>query len=181
MPPPPPREPSTSTPWLVVVSRDHRQPPRQPPSNAHEDTYLMIRISKLIFKNRHFPSDLRLLIKELASDVNAALHLLHGGRYPLRYALDIATRDRNSSSDRVVDDVLHLCDLLERAYGTPDGGRWARETLRDAAAPPHLYQAESFASDSSTTTGQRRREDPSSGRGNTKRSTLLGTSDSDSS
>ena len=179
--PPPPREPSTSTPWLVVVSRAHRQPPRQPPSNAHDDTYLMLRISKLIFKNRHFPSDLRLPIKELASDVNAALRQLHGGRCRLRYALDIATQERNPLSDRVVDDILHLRDLLERAYGTPDGARWARETLRDAAAPTHPYRAESFASDSSTTTGQRRREDPSSGRGNTKRFTLPGTSDSDSS
>ena len=181
MPPPPPREPSTSTPWLVVVSRAHRQPRRQPPSNAHDDTYVELRISKQIFKNRHFPSDLRLPIKELASDVNAALHQLHGGRCRLRYALDIATQDRTPLSDRVVDDMLHLRDLLERAYGTPDGARWARETLRDAAAPPHPDRAESSASDSFSTTGQRRREDTSSGRRNAKRSTLPGTSDSDSS
>ena len=181
MPPPPPREPSTSTPWLVVVSRAHRQPPCQPPSNAHDDTYLMLHISKLIFKNIHFPSDLRLSIQELASDVNTALHQLHGGRCRLRYALDIATQDRTPLSDRVVDDILHLGDLLERAYGTPDSARWAGETLRDAAAPPHPDRAESSASDSSTTTGSRRREDPSSGRGNAKRSTLPGTSDSDSS
>ena len=75
-----------------------------------------------MFKNRHFPSDLlRLPIKELASDVNAALHQLHGGRCRLRYALDIVTQDRTALSDRVVDDILHLRDFLEKAYGTPAG------------------------------------------------------------
>ena len=180
MPPPAPRAPSTSTPWSVVVSRAHRQPPHQPPSAAHDDTYLELRISKLTFKNRHFPSDLRLPMKELASDVNTALHLLHGGRYRLRYALELATQDGNPLSDRLVDDILHLRDILGRAYGTPDGARWVRETLRDAAAPPRPHRAESSASDSSTTTGQRRREEPSSGQGNAKRATLFRTSDSDS-
>ena len=134
-----------------------------------------------MFKNIHFPSDLRLPTKELASDVNAALHQLHGSSCRLRYALEIATQDRTPLSNRVVDDILHLRDLLKRAYGPPDGARWVRETLRDAAAPPRPDRAESSASDSSTTTGQRRREDPSSGRGNAKRATFSGTSDSDSS
>ena len=79
-----------------------------------------------------------------------------------------------------MDDILHLRDLLERAYGTPDGARWVRKTLRDAAAPFLPDRAESSSSDASTTTGQRRREEPSSGRGNAKRATLSGTSDSDS-
>ena len=133
-----------------------------------------------MFKNRHFSSDLRLPIKELASDVNTALHLLHGGRCRLLYALELATQDRTPLSDRLVDDILHLRDLLERAYGTPDGARWVRKTLRDAAAPSRPDRAESSASDSSTTTGQRRREELSNGRGNAKRATLSGTSDSDS-
>ena len=77
-----------------------------------------------MFKNRHFPFDLRLPIKELASDVNIALTLLHGGKSRLRYALELATQDRTPLSDRLVDDILHLRDLLERAYGTPDGARW---------------------------------------------------------
>ena len=132
-----------------------------------------------MFKNRHFPSDLQLPIKELASDVNTALHLLHRGRCRLRYAFELATQDRTPLSDRLVDDILHLRNFLERAYGTSDGARWVRETLRDAAAPPRPDRAESFAGDSSTTTGQRRREEPSSGRGNAKRATLSGTSDSD--
>ena len=58
--------------------------------------------------------------------------------------------------------------------------RWVRETPRDAVAPHRPDRTESSASDSFTTTGQCRREEPSSGRGNSKRTTLSGTSDSDS-
>ena len=139
-----------------------------------------LRVSKLMFKNKHFPPDLRLPIKELKSDVHAALHQLNWGRCRLRYALDLATRDRTPLSDRVVDDILHLRDLLETACGTPADAQWVRETLRDAAAKSRTERADSSASDSATTTGQRRREDPSSGRGNAKRATFSGTSDSDS-
>ena len=148
-----------------------RRPRRYLPGASH---------LKVDDKNRHFPSDLRLRIKELALDVNTALLLLHGGRYRLRYALDLATQDRTPLSARLVDNILHLRDLLERAYGTPDGARWVRETLRDAAASPRPDRAEFSASNFSTTTGQRRREEPSSGRGNTKRAILSETLDSDS-
>ena len=133
-----------------------------------------------MFKNKDISSDLRLPIKEFASDLNAALHQLNGGRYRLRYALDLAIQDQTPLSDRVVDGILHFRDLLETACGTPTGAQWVRETLRNAAAKPHTDRAESSTSDFSATTGQRRREDPSSGRGNAKRATFSGTWDSDS-
>ena len=133
-----------------------------------------------MLKNKHFPFDLRHPIMDLASNVNTALTLLHGGRSRLRFALQLTTQDRPSLCDGLVDNILHLRDLMERAYTTPDGARWVRETLRDAAAPHRPDRTESPASDSSTTTEQRRREEPSSGRGNSKRVTLFGTSDSDS-
>ena len=116
-----------------------------------------------MFKNKHFPFHLRLPIKDLASNVNTALALFHGGRSRLRFALQLATQNRPLFCDGLVDDTLHLRDLLERTYATPDGARWVRETLRDAAAPHRPDRTESSASDSSTTTGQRRREEPSSG------------------
>ena len=93
--------------------------------------------------------------------MNTALALFHGGRSRLRFALKLATQDRHPLCDILVDDILHLRDLLERAYATPDGARWVRETLQDAAAPHRPDRTESSASDSSTTTGQRRREEPS--------------------
>ena len=177
---PAPREPSTFTPWSVVVSRAHRQPQHQPPSMTRDDTYLELRVSRLMFRNKFFPSDLRLPIKEHASEVHAALLQLTGDRCRLNYALDLATQDRTPVSDRVVNAILRLRDLLESACSTPAGAQWVRETLRDTAAKHRPDRADSSASDSSTTTGQRHREDPSSGRGNAKRATFSGTSDNDS-
>ena len=112
-------------------------------------------------------------VSELASDVSTALTLLHGGRSRLRVALQLATQDRPPLSDGLVDDILHLCDLLERAYGTPDGAIWVRETLRDVAVPHRPDRTESSASDFFTTTGQRRREEPSSGRGKVEKVVLF--------
>ena len=114
MPPAALREPSTpTTPWLVVVSRTHRHPPHQPPYAAHDDSCMDLRIFKLMLKNKHFSFDLRLPIKDLAPNVNTALVLLHGGRSRLRFALQLATQDRPSLCDGLVDDTLHLRDLLE--------------------------------------------------------------------
>ena len=177
MPPPAPREPSTSTPWSVVVSRAHRQPQ---PLLTQDGTYLELRVSKLMLRNNFFSSDLRLPIKEHLSEVHAALLQLTGDRCRLDYALDLATQDRTPHSDRVMNAILRLRDLLESACGTPAGAQWVRETLRDTAAKHRPDQTHSSASDSSTTTGQHRHEDPSSGRGNAKRATFSGTSNSDS-
>ena len=145
-----------------------------------DDAYLELPVPKLMFRNKFFLSDLRVPIKEHASEVHAALLQLTGNRCRLNRALDLATQDRTPLSDRVVNAILRLRDLLEAACGTPDGAQWLRETLRELAAKHRPDQIDSSASDSSTTTGQRRREAPSSGRGNAKRATFSGTSDSDS-
>ena len=169
MRPPAPRDPSTSTPWSVVVSRAHRQPQHQPPSMTRNDAYLELRVSKLMFRNKVFPSDLRLPIKEHASEVHASLLQLYGDRCRLNRSLDLATQDRTPLSDRVVSAILRLRDLVESACGTRDGAQWVRDTLRDTAAKHRPDRTGSSASDSSTTTEQGRREDSSSGRGNAKR------------
>ena len=132
-----------------------------------------------MFKNKNFPSDLRLPIKDLASTVNTALTLIHGGRTCLRFAFQLATQDQAPLCDGLVDDILHLYDFLARCYAPPYGARWIRETLRDATAPHRPDRTASSGSDSSTAPGQRHREDPSSGRGNSKRAILSGNSDSD--
>ena len=134
-----------------------------------------------MFKNKHFPFDLRLPIKDLASNVNTVLALFHGGgRSCLRFALQLATQDPPPLCDGLVDDCFRLRGLLERADATPDGARWVRETLQNAGAPHRPDRTEFSANDSSTTTRQRRREEPSSGRGNSKQDPYSGTSDSDS-
>ena len=90
----------------------------------------------------------------------------------------MATKDDSPFSARIVGDILRLCDLVRGCHATPDGARWIQNTLRDAAAHRHPPRTASSDSDSSAP-GQRRREDPSSGRGDAKRATFPGTSDSD--
>ena len=130
-----------------------------------------------MFRNIFFPSALRVPIKDHASKVHEALYELTGKRFRLNRALDLATQDGTPLSDRVVNATLRLCDLLEAACSTSDGAQCLRDTLR-AIAANRTDQTDSSASDS-TTTGQRRRDEPSSGRGNAKRSTFSG-SDNDS-
>ena len=180
MPPPASREPhdpSTSAPWSVVVSRPnrHQQLPPPTPRNAR---YLELMVSKLMFRNKLFPLNLRATIKDHASEVPSTLFALTRQRYRLYEELDLATQDRTPLSDRVVNATLRLRDLLDAACDTTHGGQWLRDTLRKIEMD-RANRTESSARDSSTTTGQRRREEPSSGRGNSKRATFSG-SDSDS-
>ena len=181
MQPPAPREPhesSTSTPWSVVVSRPHRQTQQLPPSTTRNDSYLELPVLKIMFRNKFFPSNLRVPIKDHASEVHDTLYELTRKRFRPNRALDLATQDRSPLSDRVVNATLRLRDILEAACSTTDGAQWLRDTL-SAIAANRTDRTDSSASDSSTTTGQRRREEPSSGRGNAKRVTFSG-SDSDS-
>ena len=131
-----------------------------------------------MFRNSFSPPELRGPIKDHASVVHETLKELTGKRFRLDRALAFATRDRTPLSERVVNATLRLRDLLETACGTTDGDQWLRDTLRKIEMN-RASRTESSASDSSATTGQRRRDEPSSGRGNSKRATFSG-SDSDS-
>ena len=81
--------------------------------------------------------------------------------------------------DYLVDDILRLRDLLDRAYATPAGAGWVREALSQAAASYRPVRTTSSDSDTSSSAGPRRRDEPSSVRGNSKRASLTETSDSD--
>ena len=131
-----------------------------------------------MFRNKAFPPELRAPIKGHATEVHETLFDSIGKRYRLNRALALATRDRTSLSERVVNATLRLRDLLDAACSTPDGDQWLLDTLRRIEMD-RANRTESSASDSSTTTGQRRRDEPSSGRGSSKRATFSG-SDSDS-
>ena len=128
-----------------------------------------------MFINKFFPADLRKPIKELTSHINAAFRALHGDNGHLRFAIQLATQDGTPLCDYLVDDI----DLLDRAHATPAGAEWVREALRQAGAPRRLIRTTSSGSDTSSSAGPRRRDEPSSGRGNSKRATLTETSDSD--
>ena len=179
MPPPPPppadRAPfTTATQWSTVAARRSRQPP-PPPSDAR---YLDLRVSRLMHINSFFPPDTRKPIKALASQVEETLKLLHIAPRTLRLAVELATNG-SGLDPRFVQDILGLRDLVERAYATPAGHGWVREVLDEAAAPRRLARSVSSGSDTASSARPRRRDDPSSGRGNSKRATLSETSDSD--
>ena len=179
MPPPPPqtaRVPfTTAAPWSIVAARR----PRQPPPTPRDNCYLDLRLSKLKFVNKFFPADTRKPIKELASRVEAALRSLRMDKFNLRLAVNLATQDGTALCEFLVDDILRLRDLLDRAYATPADAGWVREALDQAAAPRRPARSASSGSDTSSSAGPRRRDEPSSGRGNSKRATLTETSDSD--
>ena len=119
MPPPPPpaaRVPfTTAAPWSVVTARNRRQPPPIP----HDDRYMDLRVSKLMFINNLFPADLRKPIKELASHVNAAFRALHGDRSHLRFTIQLATQDGTPLCDYLVDDILRATSWTGRMPPQP--------------------------------------------------------------
>ena len=166
---------TTAAPWSVVAARR----PWQPPPTPRNDRYLDIRVSKLMFVNKFFHADIRKPIKELASHVDVAFRTLHMDKCHLRLAIQMATQDGTPLCDYLVDDILRLRDLLDRAHATPAGAEWVREALSQAAAPRGPTRTTSSGSDTSSSAGPRRRDEPSSGRGNSKRATLTETSDSD--
>ena len=106
------------------------------------------------------------------------LKLLHIAPRTLRLAVELATNGCGLDP-RFAQDILRLRDLVERAYATPAGHGWVREVLDEAAAPRRLARSVSSGSDTASSARPRRRDDPSSGRGNSKRATLSETSDSD--
>ena len=173
MPPPAARVPfTTAAPWSVVAARHPRQPPR-------DDRYLDLRLFKMMFVNKFFSADTRQPIKTLASYVEAAFRSLNINKCHLRFAVQMANQEGTPLCDYLVADILRLCDLLDRAYATPAGAGWVREALSQASASCRPVRTTSPGSDTSSSAGPRRHDEPSSGRGNSKRATLTETSDSD--
>ena len=179
MQPPAPRESRDSSApslWSVVA----RRPPQQDNRPAQRTArYLELPVSKFMFRNKAFPSELRVPIKDHATEVHETLLDLTGKRYRLDRALALATKGNTPLSKQVVNATLRLRDLLDAACGTLPGEHWLLDTLRAFEMARANRSESSLASDSSAPTGQRRREEPSSGRGNAKRTTFSG-SDSDS-
>ena len=179
MQPPAPRESrdgSAPPLWSVVARRPPQQDNRPAPRTAR---YLELPVSKFMFRNKAFPSEHRAPIKDHATEVHETLFDLTGKRYRLDRALALATKDSTSLSEQVVNATLRLRDLLDAACGTLSGEHWLLDALRAFEMARANRSESSSASDSSAPTGQRRREEPSSGRGNAKRATFSG-SDSDS-
>ena len=132
----------------------------------------------MMFVNKFFPADIRKPIKELASHVEAAFRSLHINKCHLRFAVQMANQDGTPLCDYLVADILRVRNLLGRAYATPAGAGWVREALSQAAASRRPVRTTSSGSDTSSSAGPRRRDELSSGRGNSNRASLTETSDS---
>ena len=175
-PPPAARVPfTTAAPWSTVAARR----PRQPPPTPRDDRYLDLRLSRLMHVNSFSPADSRKTINALASQVEATIKSLRIDHRTLRLAVELATQDGSGLCGPLVHDILRLRDLVDRAYATPAGAGWVREVLDPAAAPRRPARSASSSSDTASSARLSRRDDPSSGRGNSKRATLSETSDSD--
>ena len=95
------------------------------------------------------------------------------GKAPLRFARDPASKKHSPLRSEIVDGIFSLCDVVRWAYNFSADRPWFATTIRNAQAAarrkPHT-QADSSASDSSVEVlRQRPRDEPSSGRGNSKR------------
>ena len=149
---------TTAAPWSIVAARR----PRQPPPTPRDDRYLDLRLSKLMFVNKFYPADTRKPIEKLASQVHPAFRSLGMDKCHLRLAVQLATQDGTALCEFLVDDILRLRDLLDRAYATPAGAGWVREALDQAAAPRRSARSASSGSDTLSSAGPRRRDEPSS-------------------
>ena len=161
---PAPREShdSSSSPLWSVVARRQPQPNKRPATRMAG--YLELPVSKFMFKNKAFPSELRAPIKDHATEVHETPFDFTGKRYRLHRSLALATQDRTPLDERVVNATLRLRDLLDTACCTIDGEQWLLDTLQKVEMDRASRTESSSASDSSAPTGQRRREKPSSGR-----------------
>ena len=83
-----------------------------------------------MFRNKAFPLELRVPIKDHATEVHETLFGLTGNRYRLDRALALATKGNTPLSEQVVNATLRLRDLLDAACGTLPGEHWLLDTLR---------------------------------------------------
>ena len=90
-----------------------------------------------MFVHKFFTTDVCEPVKELATHINAAFCSLNVDKCDLRYAAQQATQEGTPLCDYLVDDILRLRDLLDRAYATPDGAEWVRDALRNVPAVTH--------------------------------------------
>ena len=178
-------QPTLAESWATVTSRTHPSPPHTTVRPLIHDAYLDIMVSTFRFHNEYFPENIKNKIFDLSTAVDAALNTMHHGKAPLRLARDLASKKRSPLRPKIIDGIFSLCDVVRWAYNSSADRPWFANTIISnaqavARRKPHT-QADSSASDSSVEVlRQRPRDEPSSGRGNSKRVMTALTSDSDS-
>ncbi|CAN0248323.1 unnamed protein product [Ascophyllum nodosum] len=198
MPPPPPRavanavhhsrlaraapversDPSAT--WAAVASR------RQPldPQPATDDSYLDVRVSSLRHHNWDFPLAPRDAIFVLSTTTHSALEDVGRSKASLRFSLDLALKTPSPLSADIVSDTIELCDQVRAMFDARYSPLWFSNNIkkaRDSRPRNRRVEFDSSASDRSVEARRpRHRDEPTSGRGKSKRAMTALTTDSDS-
>ena len=198
MPPPPPRALANA----VRHTRPARAPPveRSDPSatwaavasgrplhDAHietDDSYLDVRVSSLLHHNWDFLLAPRDAIFVLSTTTHNALEDVGRSKASLRFALDLALKTPSPLSADIVSDAIELCDLVRTMYNARYSPKWFTDNIkkaRESRPRNRRVEFDSSASDRSVEARRpRHRDEPTSGRGKSKRVMTALTTDSDS-
>ena len=191
--PPPPSRPSSSAAAAAARTERHTQPDtwatvasgyHAPQPATFDDYYLDVRVSAFRHRNEDFPRAVRDQIFDLFTAVVIALRPTRQSKATLRLTRDLASSQRSPFRPKAVNDILTLCDSVRQAYNTPAARPWFLTKLpnsRTALRWQPRFRTDSASDFSVGANGQRRREDPASGRGKAKRTMTALTTASDSS
>ena len=171
-------DPSAS--WAAVASW-------RPLHDAHiatDDSYLDVRVSSLRHHNWDFPLAPRDAIFALWTTTHKALEDVGRSKASLRFALDLALKAPSPLSADIVSDTLELWDPVRTMFDTRYPPTWFTNNIKKAreSCPGNRRVAfDSSASDRSVEARRpRHRDEPTSGRGKSKRVMTALNTDSDS-
>ena len=165
--------------WAAVTSR-------RPLHDAHiatNDSYLDVRVSSLRHHNWDFPPASRKAIFVLSTTTHKALEDVGRTKASLRFALALALKAPCPLSADIVSDTIELCDQVRTMYSARFSPTWFSNNIkkaRESRPRNRRVKFDSFASNRSVETRRpRHRDEPTSGRGKSKRIMTALTTDSD--
>ena len=164
--------------WAAVTSR---RPLHGAPIPT-DDSYLDVRVSSLRHHNWDFPPAPRNAIFVLSTTTHNALEDVGHSKASLRFALDLALK-APSPLLAVVSDTIELCDQVRTIYSAQFSPTWVLNNIkkaRESRPRNRRVEFDSSASDRSVEAHRPRyRDEPTSGRGKSKRVMTALTTDSD--
>ena len=133
--------------------------------------------------NLEIPPAIKGQVYNLSLTVYAALRPIHQVKAPLCLARDLASNKRSPFRPEIIDNIFTLCYTVRQTYNTPAARPWPLSRIPQPRAaprgPPHPQTDSSAINSSVGLNRQRRRDDPSSRRGKSKRTMTALTTDSE--
>ena len=165
--------------WAAFISRR----PLHGAPILTDDSYLEVRVSSLRHHNWDFPPSSRNAIFVLSTTTHNHLEDVGRSKASLRFALDLALKTPSTLSADIVSDAIELCDLVRTMYSARSSPTWFTDNIKKAReSRPHNRRVEFDWSASDRSVEARRpryRDEPTSGRGKSKRVMTALTTDSD--